>query len=134
MSATAWASVRGPPGGMLPPYQVKQEPLLTRGELAPLMYRWLESQEYDPEADPIWPWQRVQLPVVKFPRYLLKIWDQVGVAEVAPLLEPDPALPLELPPFAGPPLELLPEPPLDEEEGDPESRRAPELLPLGAES
>jgi hypothetical protein len=58
---------------MLPPYQVKQEPFLTRGELAPLMYRWPESQEYDPDADPIWPWQRVQFPVVRFPRYLLKI-------------------------------------------------------------
>jgi hypothetical protein len=45
ISATAWAFVLGPPGGMLPPYQVKQEPLLTSGEFVPLMYRWLESQE-----------------------------------------------------------------------------------------
>jgi len=32
------------------------------------MYRWLESHEYAPEAELIWPWQRAQLPTVPFAR------------------------------------------------------------------
>jgi hypothetical protein len=45
-SAWACALLRGPPGGMFPPYQLRHDPEPTRLELVPLMYRWPWSQEY----------------------------------------------------------------------------------------
>jgi len=37
MSDVAIGSLRGPPGGMLPPYQLKHDPVLTKYEPVPLM-------------------------------------------------------------------------------------------------
>jgi hypothetical protein len=51
MSDVACASVRVPPGGMFPPYQLRHEPDVVRSELVPLIYRWLESHEYDDDAE-----------------------------------------------------------------------------------
>ena len=68
ISDTACASLRVPPGGMLPPYQLRHEPDAARSELVPLMYRWLASHEYEADAELIWLWQRVQFPTVPFAR------------------------------------------------------------------
>jgi hypothetical protein len=54
MSLTAIDSLLGPPGGMLPPYQLRHDPLFARIEPAPLMYPELDRYEYAPEAELIW--------------------------------------------------------------------------------
>jgi hypothetical protein len=63
MSACACASLRGPPGGMLPPNQLRHDPFFARSEPVPLMYPWLDSHEYAEDADRICEWQLWQRPV-----------------------------------------------------------------------
>jgi hypothetical protein len=64
MSLTAIGSLLGPPGGMVPPSQLKHDPVLARIEPVPLMYPWLLKYEYAPEAELIWKWQLTQFPGV----------------------------------------------------------------------
>jgi len=40
MSLTAIGSLLGPPGGMVPPNQLKHDPVLAKIEPVPLMYPW----------------------------------------------------------------------------------------------